>query len=100
MSLVNSGASSGISFARQIDIDTARSSLEQKYPQIATIKGQNQLDTDSIENRLMALHQMKKQSAAVSQEVLSEEELNERESSKPQIGDDSGVVKFQRSESA
>ena len=43
---------------------------------------------------------MKKQSVAGSQEVLSEEELNERECSQPQIGDDSGVVKFQRSESA
>ena len=43
---------------------------------------------------------MKKVSIAGSQDVLSEEELDERESNGQKIGEDSGVVKFQRSESA
>ena len=100
MSMVNSGASSGISFAKQIDMETLRSSASQKYPQDKVNQVQSQLETDEIENRLMALHQMKKQSIVGNQEVLSEEGINERETSQPREEDDSGVVKFQRSESA
>ena len=98
--MVNSGASSGISFAKQIDIETLRSSASQKYPQEKGGQVQNQLETDEIENRLMALHQMKKQNLVGNQDVLSEEGINERETSEPREEDDSGVVKFQRSESA
>ena len=98
--MVNSGASSGISFAKQIDIETLRSSASQKYPQEKGGQVQNQLETDEIGNRLMALHRMKKQSLVGNQDVLSEEGINERETSEPREEDDSGVVKFQRSESA
>ena len=42
---------------------------------------------------------MKKISIAGSQDVLSEEEIDERETNSHKVGEDSGVVKFQRSES-
>ena len=43
---------------------------------------------------------MKKISITGSQDVLSEEEIDDRETNSHKVGEDSGVVKFQRSESA
>ena len=99
---MNSVPSSGISFAKKLGTETHRSSVaeEHAYNQ-ALLK--NREDADSIENRLyaLALMEKKKNFAASSVVVLSEglvENENE-EDSREDKGDESGVVKIQRSES-